>query len=424
MCTSVEHRGLAENFLKLKSLPEAVEELLGALPEPRPGEETVPADRALGRVLSGDVEAPEDLPGFARSSMDGYAVRASDTFGAGEGLPAYLDLVGEVPMGSAAGLEVVPGQAARISTGGILPGGADAVVMVENTELSGGTIEVVKGVAPGENVVGPDEDVSRGSTLFTAGQELGPAQLGALAGLGIQEVRVFALPVVGIVSTGDELVPPGSKPGPGQVRDVNSPALAAAVEQAGCLARNYGIVGDDLEALLAAAREALASCDALVISGGSSAGVRDVTVDVLDALGEPGVLAHGLYLKPGKPTLIAVCGGKPAIGLPGNPASALAVFREVMLPLLGHLRGLVPGPWSRAPRVVEARLDRSVSSATGRLELVPVSLRTEGMALVASPVLGRSSLIGTLARAHGQVRIPEGSEGIEQGETVTVELFG
>ena len=416
-------REMAEDFLKLKSLPEAVEALLEALPERAPDEESVATADAPGRVLASDVTAPEDLPGFTRSTMDGYAVRAPDTFGAGEGLPAYLELIGEVPMGAAAGLEIGVGQVARISTGGILPGGADAVVMVENTELSGGTIEVVKGVAPGENVVGPDEDVARGSVLFTAGQVLGPAQLGALAGLGILEAPVFALPVVGIISTGDELVAPDVNPGPGQVRDINSVALAAEVKRAGCEARTYGIVGDSLDGLLAASRAALGECDTLAISGGSSAGVRDVTIDVLGALGEPGVLAHGLYLKPGKPTLIAVCDGKPVLGLPGNPASALAVFREVMLPLLRHLRGEAPGPGYGAPRVVEAFIDRSVASATGRLELVPVALRAEGGRLVASPVPGKSSLIGTLARARGQVRVPEGSEGLEQGQTVIVELF-
>lgn len=414
---------MADDFLELIHLPEAVALLLGALPErDLPGEEMESAE-AHGRVLAHDVTAPEDLPGFERSTMDGYAVRAADTFGAGEGLPAYLELAGEVLMGAPAGVDVSDGRAVRISTGGALPGGADAVVMVENTELSGSTLEVVKGVAPGENTVRPDEDVARGSLLFSRGQVLGPAQVGALVGLGVLRVKVYRLPRVAILSTGDELVAPEEKPGPGQVRDINSATLRAAVLEAGCEARAFGIVADDFERLLAASREAMEECDALLISGGSSAGLRDMTADVLGALGEPGVLAHGIYLKPGKPTLIAVCDGLPALGLPGNPASALAVFREVMVPLLEHLRGEVPGPGSGAARTVEAVMERSVSSATGRLELVPVSLRAGGGGLIASPVLGKSSLIGTLARARGQVRVPEGSEGLEQGETVIVELF-
>ena len=414
---------MPDGFLELMHLPEAVDLLLESLGDIDPAVEEVGSAEALGRVLARDIVAPEDLPGFERSSMDGYAVRASDTFGASEGLPAYLELAGEVPMGAPAEIAVDPGQAVRISTGGVLPEGADAVVMVENTELSGATVEVVKGAAPGDNTVRPDEDVARGSLLSGKGQVLGPAQIGALAGLGIQNVRVFKRPLVAILATGDELVPTEKRPGPGQVRDVNTAALCAAVDQAGCGARAYGIVEDDFDTLLATSRAALRECDALIISGGSSAGVRDLTVDVLRELGEPGVLAHGIYLKPGKPTLIAVCNGKPVLGLPGNPASALAVFREVMVPVLKRLGGEEPGPTSIVPRVVEAVIERSVSSATGRLELVPVSLRVENGALMATPVLGKSSLIGTLARAHGQVRIPEGSEGLEAGERVIVELL-
>ncbi len=414
---------MAEGFLELIHLPEAVALLLGSLPELERTVERLEPSEALGRVLARDLLSPEDLPGFERSTMDGYAVRASDTFGASESLPAYLELVGEVPMGAAPDLAVGPGQAAGISTGGVLPGGADAVVMVENTELSGGTVEVVKGVAPGDNIVRPDEDIARGAFLFGRGQVLGPAQIGALVGLGIESVEVFERPVVAIISTGDELVASDETPAPGQVRDINTAALRAAVRQAGCEARAYGIVADDFERLLAVSREALAGCDALIISGGSSAGMRDLTVDILAELGRPGVLAHGIYLKPGKPTLIAVCGGKPVLGLPGNPASALAVFREIVVPLLERLKGEAPGPSSGVARLVEAVMERSVSSATGRLELVPVSLKVEGDALVASPVLGKASLIGTLARARGQVRVPEGKEGLEQGERVTVELL-
>ena len=414
---------LTEDFLKLVHLDEAVAGVLRALPGERPGTEMIALREATGRVLAGDVEAPEDLPGFNRSSMDGYAVRAADTFGASEGLPAYLEYAGEAPMGRPCPFAAGPRQAVGISTGGLLPAGADAVVMVENTELSGSTVEVVRGAAPGENTVRPDEDVAKGSLLAGGGRVVGPALAGALAGLGITSVEVYRLPVVGIISTGDELVPPDERPGPGQVRDVNSAALSAAVRSAGCIARAYGIVEDDLGRLLEVSRAALLECDALVISGGSSAGVRDVTVDVIARLGEPGVLAHGIYLKPGKPTLVGVCGGKPVLGLPGNPASALAVFREVLEPVLERLRGEVPRPGSSTPRTVAAVLERPVASATGRLELVPVELREDGETYVACPVMGKSNLIGTLARAHGNVRIPEGTEGLIQGQIVTVELL-
>lgn len=409
-------------FLRLTYLSEAVGLLLENASSPS-RLETVSIAEAAGRVLAEDVVSPEDVPGFDRSQMDGFAVRAADTFGAGEGLPAYLDLIGEVMMASESGLSVGAGQAARISTGGFMPEGTDAVVMVENTELSGLTVEVVKAVAPGENVVARDEDIAAGTVLLARGLALRAAHVGALAAVGVETVIVFRRPVVGIISTGDEVVPAGTRPGPGQVRDVNTPALASAVREARCEPRSYGVVSDDLEKLTAAARAALAECDALLMSGGSSAGVRDMTQEVLSSLGEPGVLAHGIYLKPGKPTLLAACSGKPVVGLPGNPASALTVFREVVLPVLSRLRGEGPSPEAVARRTVEAVMERSVASAAGRLELVPVALKTGEDGMAAMPVLGKTSLIGTLARADGQVRIPEGREGLEQGERVTVELF-
>lgn len=409
--------------MKLVHLEEALGRMLDALLDVAPKLEEVETGEALGRVVAPAIEAPEDLPGFTRSSMDGYAVLASDTFGAGEGMPAYLELAGEVQMGRPGALSVGPGRALRISTGGALPRGADAVVMVENTELSGNTVEIVHAVAPGENTIERDEDVAKGDVVLRKGQVMGPAQIGALAGLGVTRLSVFASPVVGIISTGDELVPADERPGPGRVRDVNSAALAASVRQAGCIPSEYGIVEDDYERLLEASRRALSGCDALIVSGGSAAGVRDMTVDVLGALGKPGVLAHGIYLKPGKPTLLAVCGGKPVMGFPGNPASALAVFRELMLPVLAHLRGEATDVAPRAARQAKAVMDRSVASATGRVELVPVTLHAGRGGLAATPIMGKSNLIGTLARARGNVRIPEGSEGLERGQHVIVELL-
>ncbi|HEY5502378.1 MAG TPA: gephyrin-like molybdotransferase Glp [Candidatus Anoxymicrobiaceae bacterium] len=414
---------MAADFLRLIHLPEAVRMLLESVPGPVGEVEVKNIEEALGRVAASDVLSPEELPGFDRSSMDGYAVRAADTFGASEGSPAYLELTGEVMMGSASDVPVGTGQALRISTGGVMPDGADAVVMVENTEMSGGTVEVVKGVAPGENTIGRDEDVAAGSLLLKKGQALGPAQLGALAGVGLTEVGVYRRPVVAILSTGDEVVPPETRPRAGQVRDINSIALAASVVRAGCEASERGIVADDFDGLLGAARAALADADVLLISGGSSAGVRDMTLDVLNALGKPGVLAHGIYFKPGKPTLIAVCDGKLALGLPGNPASALAVFREVLSPALMKLRGESPGPASFAPRTVEAVMERSVASAPGRLELVPVALKETEDGYLASPILGKPNLIGTLVRAQGHVRVGEGVEGLEQGQRVVIEMM-
>ena len=414
---------MKDDFLNLIHVPGAVRLLLDNLATGPGGSERVGLEEASGRVSAEDIASPADLPGFLRSSMDGFAVRANDTFGASESLPAYLELAGEVPMGTLPEVAVTSGKAARISTGGALPEGADAVVMVENTELAGTTVEVVRAVAPGENTIEPDEDVSAGDVIVRRGDVLGPSLLGALAGAGVLEVPVFQPPRAAVVSTGDEVVPAAEVPRPGQVRDINSVALAAAVREAGGVPVFYGIVGDEPGRLLEVARGALEECDILLISGGSSAGVRDVTLEVLESLGEPGLLAHGIYLKPGKPTLVAVCGGKPALGLPGNPASALAVFRELVAPVLAALKGEAPRPWDLAPRTLSARMDRSVSSPAGRVELVAVSLSEERGGLAASPVPGKANLIGTLIRADGQVRIPLGSEGVEQGQVVTVELF-
>lgn len=416
-------RSVLDSFLKLIHLPEAVRMVIDNLPGPLERTERVSLQDAMRRVSAAEVVSPEDLPGFDRSSMDGYAVRAQDTFGASEGLPAYVELIGEVPMGSVSDVVLGPGQAVRISTGGSMPEGANAVVMVENTELSGTTIEIVDSVAPLENTVARDEDIGKGAVIVSAGQVLGPAQIGALAGVGIVELIVFAMPNVAIISTGDELVAPEEMPAVGQVRDVNSAALYAAVCQAGAVGRMYGIVDDEPDRLLGVARSALSECDVVLLSGGSSAGVRDITLEVLEALGNPGLLAHGIYLKPGKPTLIAVCDGKPVIGLPGNPASALAVFRELVDPVLAMLRGQGARPGAFVPRTVRAVIDRSVASTAGRVDLVPVALQVSQEGLMASPILGKASLIGTLAFAQGQVRIPLGSEGIEQGQDVTVELI-
>lgn len=414
---------MVQDFFKLVHVKDAVRLLLDAIGEPAVEAQEEGVSEALGRVVAAEVVAPEDLPGFHRSSMDGYAVRAEDTFGASEGLPAYLEMTGEVMMGESSPAAVGLQEASRISTGGVLPPGSDAVVMVENTEESGGTIEVVKPVAPGENVILPDEDIRAGSIVLEPGQVVGPAQVGALTALGITKLEVFRLPVVAIVSTGDELVSPDSVPGPGKVRDVNTASLSAALADRGCEARSYGIVKDDFESLMETCALALGECDALLISGGSSMGVRDVTVEVLKKLGPPGLLAHGIYLKPGKPTLVSASGKKPVIGLPGNPASALVVFREVLWPVMARLRGEAAEGLTRAPRVTEAVLERSVPSAPGRMELVPVALRREAETLVAYPILGMSSLIGTLCRANGNVRIEEGSEGLYGGQVVSVELI-
>lgn len=413
---------MTEDFLQLVHLNEAIKAISMKLDAKPLSKENIDIGDTLGRVTAVDVTAPADMPGFERSAMDGFAVRASDTFGASESLPAYLEIDGEVLMGQPASMEIGDGKAARISTGGMMPRGADAVVMVEHSDVDGNTVEIAKGVAPGENVILKDEDVAAGTVVVPKGTAMRPPLIGALAGLGIMKMEVFKMPIVGIISTGDEVIPPDEKPAPGQVRDINSYLLQAAIQQAGCTGRLYGIIEDDFDSLMVKAGAALDECDCLLISGGSSMGARDITVKVMEKLGKPGLLAHGLYLKPGKPTLIGYCTETPVFGLPGNPGSALAVMGELVLPVLSVLKGEAQSDLPHGTRSIEAILKVSISSATGRMELVPVSLKRENGTILAIPIFGKSNLIGTLAKAQGYVRIPEGTEGIEAGSKVKIEL--
>ncbi|MCL6621907.1 MAG: molybdopterin molybdotransferase MoeA [Syntrophobacterales bacterium] len=384
--------------------------------------ETVPLAEAWGRVLARDLAAPESLPAFPRAGMDGYAVRAQDTFGASPGLPQYLELVGEVAMGEAPTLEVGPGQAARLPTGGMLPAGADAVLMVEYAaELPDGTVEVRRPVAPGENVVQPGEDVRAGEVLLAAGRRLRPQDLGLLAALGVTEVPVHRRPRVAVLSSGNEIVPLEAHPRPGQVRDANAYLTLAQVEEAGGVATYSGIVPDDAAALRTALGAALPGADLVILSGGSSVGARDLSLGAIAALPEAEVLVHGVAIRPGKPTILAVVEGKPLLGLPGHPASAAIVMQVLGRPLVARLGGVRESP-SKGGRVL-ARLSRNLAGATGREDFVRVRLRPEGDTLWADPLLGASALLSPLVKSDGLVTIPLGQEGIFQGELVEVELF-
>ncbi|MGD0472061.1 MAG: gephyrin-like molybdotransferase Glp [Candidatus Velthaea sp.] len=382
--------------------------------------ETVATADALGRVTAAEVRAGETLPAFARSTMDGYAVLAADTFGASESAPAYLRLCGEIAMGSAPALRVEPLAAARIHTGAMLPAGADAVVMVEDTNAHGDEIEILDAAAPGENVVAVGEDISRGDVAVPAGRRLRAQDLGGLAALGCPAVRVYARPRIAILSTGDEVVGPGVQPAIGQVRDVNASTIAAVISAAGGVPVHAGIVADDLPRLAAAARAALAASDALVLSAGSSVSYRDLTAQVVASLGPPGILVHGIAIKPGKPTLIALADGKPVIGLPGNPASALVVAWRLVGPLVRQLGGEAQ-PDVRAAESCAAVLTAPVRSRPGREDYVACNLQTSSSGEVrATPIFGKSNLIFTLIRADGLIVIPLDSSGAAAGTTVRV----
>lgn len=410
----------SRELFNVQTPPDALALLLQQLPvEVR--SEQVSTARALGRVLTENIAAPSDLPTFRRSTMDGFAVRAADTYGASEALPAYLDLVDEVLMGHAATRPLELGQSARIATGGMLPPGADAVVMVEQTQEAGpATIEAMRAVAPGENVVQIGEDIRLGDPLVPYGQTLRPQDLGGLLALGITTVTVARRLRVGVVSGGDELVPPDVEPGAGQIRDINSYTLSALIERDGHLPCRTDLCPDTYDALFAGARTMLAQCDVLVVSAGSSVSARDMTAQVIENLGAPGVLVHGVALKPGKPTILAVCDGKPVFGLPGNPVSCMVTYDLFVRPVLARLSGSLATP----RQTLSARLTHNIASATGREDYIQVRLdrRPDG-GLDAVPVFGKSNLIFTLIRADGMVKVPLDQGGLKADSTVDVVLF-
>lgn len=372
---------------------------------------------ALGRVTAEDVLAPHPLPEFPRSTVDGYAVRARDTFGASDSLPGYLKLVGEVPMGAAPAFRIGPGECALIHTGGMLPPGADAVVMLEYTQPVGDEIEVSRAVADGENLIRVGEDVQAGQVVVSRGTLLRPAEIGGLMALGITQLRVANKVKIGLISSGDEVIPAEQTPAPGQVRDINVHTLAALIERSGGEAISYGIQPDRFEPLQAAARKALDECDAVVITAGSSASTRDMTAQVIDSLGAPGVLVHGINTKPGKPTILGACGGKAVIGLPGNPVSALVNGYLFVVPVIETLLGL---SLNRPRPSLSAQLTVNLASQAGREDWWPVRLIRSEAGWRAEPIFGKSNLIFTLAAADGLIKIPPDATGLSAGEEVEV----
>ncbi len=381
--------------------------------------ENVPLPESYGRVLAETISADRDLPEFLRATMDGYAVKASATFGASDGSPAYLTVKGTVSMGQTPAFSIAHGEVCRISTGGMLPEGTDSVVMIEHTEmLDDTTIEVYRSVAPGQHVVEVGEDFRRGQIILEAGQYLRPQETGLLAAFGQQTVRVFRRPTIAIISTGDEVVPIDSTPVPGQIRDVNSYSLSGQVLAAGGIPVRYGIVRDNYEALYATCRDALAGSDMILLSGGSSVGVRDFTIDVLTQLPDSRILVHGISISPGKPTILANTQNKAVWGLPGHVVSAMVVFRVVVQPFIAHVAGLSPS--QRQVFRIPARLSRNIGSAQGRTDFIRVRLTRDNDEYRAEPILGKSGLLNTMVMADGLIEIDVNTEGLDAGTEVAV----
>lgn len=383
--------------------------------------ETVPIEEAYSRVVFENIIAPEDLPGFERSTVDGFAVRASDTFGAKESSPAYLNLKGDIPMGAIPNFALSKGETASIATGGMLPEGADAVVMIEHVNIiSDDLIEVLRAVSPGENVIFKDEDVRKGEIVIKAGHRLKPQDIGALAGLGIKEIKVTKKPVVSIILTGDEIVPHTEKVMKGKVRDVNSFTLAGLSFENGAIPLKMGIVKDEYTQIKEIVQKAYALSNLILITGGTSAGVKDLTAKVIDELGSPGVLFHGASIKPGKPIIGGVCKGKPVFGLPGHPVAVYICFEIFVKPVIEHMLGLTD---KKFRKTISARISRSIHSQAGREDFIRVSIEEKNGELWAMPLLSKSGLIMSLVKADGIAHIPSDLIGIEEGEKISVEII-
>lgn len=383
--------------------------------------ERVATEEALGRVLAEDISAPENLPFFPRSVMDGYAVRAEDTYGASESLPAYLRVIGEIAMGKKTEITLSPEEAALVHTGSGLAGGANAVVILENTrQIDASTIEVFRPVAVGENVLQIGEDVPKGEKLLISGHSIRSQDIGGLLALGITHVEVFQRIRVAIISTGDELVPPAKEPNIGQIRNINAYTLSTLTLKAGAIPLRLGIVPDDYQALKEVAERGMREADMVVISAGSSVSTRDLTAQVINSLGKPGIIVHGVALKPGKPTILASVDDKPFFGLPGNPASAMLTFKLFATPSIYKLSGCNKLPQSYN---LHARLIRNISSAPGREDYIPVRVEERNGETWAEPIFGKSNLISTLIKADGIAQVPLNKAGLLEGEIVTVQMF-
>ena len=396
--------------------------LLSHLSDIWPETETVVLDQGLDRICARQVNAPEDLPPTDRSTMDGFAVVAADTFGTSQSMPGYLDITGEVPMGVSPQGIVRRGTCFKIPTGGLLPEGADAVVMHEHTvPVDDKVIEITKPVGRGANLIRKGDDIKLGDAAIARGQLLRPQELGLLAGLGISEIEVFKPITVAVISTGDEIIDYRQAATPGKIRDINSIVLGSLVKRCGALIRDYGIVSDDEATFFSTVEEAVAETDLVLFSGGSSVGMRDLGEQAIERLGNPGILVHGVSLKPGKPVIIGLCETTPVFGLPGHPVSALVCFDFFVRPAIEALSGKTYKLSGTQPSV-QARLARNINSAAGRLDVVRVQLSLEDE-LQAHPILGKSGAISTLSQAHGYFLIDEERQGMSSGELIEVYLY-
>ncbi len=412
---------MAQTFFKVVTPQEALRALLQVSPV---GTERIPTVRARARVLAEDLYSNVDLPHFHRAAMDGYAVKAKDTFGASQSLPAYLKLAGVVEMGKEATQLLGAGEAIRISTGGMLPPESDAVVMVEYTdETDAGLVEVHRSVSPGQNVIQIGDDIKKSELVFSRGRRLRAHDLGALTGVGVSSILVYMRPRIALISTGDEIVDADTEPLPGQVRNINQHSLAGLIEGCGGELRDWGVVRDDRDQLIRAIGEALQWSDLVLLSGGSSMGAKDIALEAILSFPDSEFIFHGISVSPGKPTIFAKACGKPIMGLPGYPVSALVIFDLFAAPVLRKIGGEEVTGINQFAKTLRATLKTNIASQVGREDYVRVTLQHDSERWLATPLPSKSGAIFTLVKADGMVRIDLNQDGLEQGEEVEVILF-
>lgn len=382
---------------------------------------TIPLTEALGAIVALDVRSTESVPGFTRSTVDGYAIIAKEIYGSSESMPAFLQVIGEVKMGDNLVKNIHPGEAMYIPTGGMLPKGSDSVIMIEDCEDIEGLLNTYRQVAPGENVIAAGEDVKQGEILLHKGTKLRAQEIGILGAVGVTHVQVFRKVKVGYISSGDEIVPFHTNDlKAGEIRDINQLTISALAQEWGAEVITGGIVGDQYDLFLKRAKEIADQVDFLVLSGGSSVGAKDYTTEVIQSLGQPGVLVHGVSVKPGKPTIFGMAGNKPILGLPGHPASAAVIFMLFGAPTIKLLQGEAI---KKRPETIAAKVVKNIPSTPGRTDYIRVSLEEKNGEWWAFPVLGKSGLLSTLVQSDGLICISSEKEGVREGDWVPVILF-
>ena len=407
-------------FFDVVTPKEAINKLLSEKNFPEMISEKINTVDSNSRILNQDIKSEVNLPHFNRSSMDGYAIYANDSNGVSLSSPNYLEIIEEIKMGDVPKQKIIPGKTSRIFTGGMIPEGSTAVIMEEDTEeLGNNMIEIKKPVATGENIIFSGEETKKGNIIIKKGIKIRSQEIGSLLESGLTKIFVSKKPIIGVLSSGDELIPPSKKLELGKIRDINTYTISNLIKNSGCIAKIFPILPDDLNSQLNQTKKALEFCDMLIFSAGSSISYRDTTAEVINSLDKPGVIVHGISVKPGKPTILGLSDKKPIIGLPGNPVSSIMIFINIVKPILDKLNNYI----GTITNQIDCKLTQDISSQTGREDYVQVSMKTHNQKILATPVFGKSNLINTLVNSDGFITIPPESGGLYKNSLVKVKTY-